>query len=96
MTSDTSKKRRIMILTADDDVIDQIQRTNNPLLLKKLILQSEIDNSPNDTRSQPIKPGTLTCVVCKSLANGYNFGAIACESCKTFFRRNALKTSVSY
>ncbi|CAF4383161.1 unnamed protein product, partial [Adineta steineri] len=29
------------------------------------------------------------CVVCESSATGYNFGAIACESCKAFFRRHA-------
>lgn len=102
MTSDASKQRRVMIITADDDIIDEIQRTNDPSLLKKLILESDTDNRITEARSlssskrpQPIQPGTLTCVVCKSPANGYNFGVIACESCKTFFRRNALKTSVS-
>ncbi len=41
------------------------------------------------------KNSCLICVVCGSSANGYNFGAIACESCKAFFRRNALKKPVS-
>ena len=40
--------------------------------------------------------GSLTCVICESPATGYNFGVIACESCKAFFRRNALKNPVSY
>ncbi|CAF3370803.1 unnamed protein product [Rotaria socialis] len=31
----------------------------------------------------------LICVVCGSMARGYNFGAITCMSCKIFFRRNA-------
>ncbi|XP_054163640.1 nuclear hormone receptor HR96-like [Oppia nitens] len=31
------------------------------------------------------------CVVCGDRANGYNFNVIACESCKAFFRRNALR-----
>lgn len=30
------------------------------------------------------------CVVCGDKALGYNFNAITCESCKAFFRRNAL------
>lgn len=38
--------------------------------------------------------GELTCVVCGAPANGYNFDAITCESCKAFFRRNAFKPLV--
>jgi hypothetical protein len=33
----------------------------------------------------------LSCVVCNGDAHGYNFDAISCESCKAFFRRNALR-----
>ncbi|CAF3987455.1 unnamed protein product [Adineta steineri] len=33
----------------------------------------------------------LICSICEGLAHGYNFDAITCESCKAFFRRNALK-----
>ncbi|CAF0834477.1 unnamed protein product [Adineta ricciae] len=33
----------------------------------------------------------LTCAVCGGVAHGYNFDAISCESCKAFFRRNALR-----
>ncbi|XP_062602438.1 nuclear hormone receptor HR96-like isoform X2 [Saccostrea cucullata] len=32
------------------------------------------------------------CLVCGDKALGYNFNAITCESCKAFFRRNALKS----
>ncbi|MPC42452.1 Nuclear hormone receptor HR96 [Portunus trituberculatus] len=35
------------------------------------------------------------CGVCGDRALGYNFNAITCESCKAFFRRNALKNKVS-
>lgn len=31
-----------------------------------------------------------TCAVCGDKALGYNFNAVTCESCKAFFRRNAL------
>ena len=42
------------------------------------------------------KDGTqLVCGVCGDKALGYNFDAITCESCKAFFRRNALKTKVN-
>ncbi|CAM2707105.1 unnamed protein product [Rotaria socialis] len=35
----------------------------------------------------------LICVVCLAPAMGYNFDQITCESCKAFFRRNALTNS---
>lgn len=44
---------------------------------------------PNNN-SQARKKSDLSCVVCYGLAHGYNFDAISCESCKAFFRRNAL------
>jgi len=31
------------------------------------------------------------CQICGDFSLGYNFGAITCESCKAFFRRNALR-----
>ena len=37
-----------------------------------------------------------TCGVCGDKALGYNFNAITCESCKAFFRRNAIKDKVYY
>jgi hypothetical protein len=42
------------------------------------------------TNGQSRKKSDLSCVVCRGLAHGYNFDAISCESCKAFFRRNAL------
>lgn len=32
------------------------------------------------------------CMVCGDKALGYNFNAVTCESCKAFFRRNALSS----
>lgn len=34
----------------------------------------------------------MTCGVCNDKAIGYNFDAVSCESCKAFFRRNAIRT----
>lgn len=36
------------------------------------------------------------CFVCGAKANGYNFDQITCESCKAFFRRNALKLTEKF
>lgn len=45
------------------------------------------------------QPGTReankTCGVCGDKALGYNFNAVSCESCKAFFRRNALRNKVN-
>ncbi|CAL8094939.1 unnamed protein product [Calicophoron daubneyi] len=38
---------------------------------------------------------TKRCSVCGDAAVGFNFGAVACESCKAFFRRTATKSRVA-
>ena len=42
------------------------------------------------------KPEGLMCNICEGPAHGYNFNTITCESCKAFFRRNALKADVRF
>ncbi|XP_054152877.1 nuclear hormone receptor HR96-like [Oppia nitens] len=37
------------------------------------------------------KEVTKLCGICGDKAHGYNFNAVTCESCKAFFRRNALR-----
>uniref|UniRef100_A0A1I7U118 Nuclear receptor domain-containing protein n=1 Tax=Caenorhabditis tropicalis TaxID=1561998 RepID=A0A1I7U118_9PELO len=44
-----------------------------------------MDSSEESRRRQK------TCRVCGDHATGYNFNVITCESCKAFFRRNALR-----
>ena len=103
MSSDGSKKRRIMIITADESIIEQLQNNSNASLFKSIILDSngenvELAQSPSIpttiSTTKKVKNDLLTCVVCGSPAHGYNFDAISCESCKAFFRRNALKDTV--
>jgi hypothetical protein len=47
LPSTSSKRRRIMIITADEDIIDQIDKTNDASLLKQIMLESEAINSKN-------------------------------------------------
>ncbi|CAF3525686.1 unnamed protein product [Adineta steineri] len=51
-------------------------------------------NSSTSTSNNGIKrqKDVSPCYVCGAKAHGYNFDQITCESCKAFFRRNALKS----
>ncbi|XP_063389285.1 nuclear hormone receptor HR96 [Cydia fagiglandana] len=52
---------------------------------------SEIsDKKVEDEQRKELGPHQKICLVCGDKALGYNFNAISCESCKAFFRRNAL------
>ena len=48
-----------------------------------------MDISPTDSQTP-----NFICAVCGAPAHGYNFDQITCESCKAFFRRNALRQTV--
>jgi hypothetical protein len=82
---------------------------NNSSENKNILPGKKFKSNDNDHRSNRILPvaspktsskgqgtegGDLVCVVCGSSANGYNFDAITCESCKAFFRRNAFRSIV--
>ncbi len=90
-----SKRRRIMIISGDDSVIDEIQKLNNISSCKSIILDTvDEDIHITHTNQRKSKDGPMNCVICGSTANGYNFDVISCESCKSFFRRNALRNPV--
>ena len=55
--------------------------------------QSEMETNPEASGVDDSK-SAKKCSVCGDKALGYNFNAITCESCKAFFRRNALKNKV--
>ncbi|CAF0834513.1 unnamed protein product [Adineta ricciae] len=50
-------------------------------------------SNPQQQRHVRKKPEGLICSICEGPAHGYNFDAITCESCKAFFRRNALRST---
>ena len=106
------KRRRIMILSGDESVIEEIQRSRNAALCKSVILESQEDEvelgnqrvSLSSCRIafatsscffsqieflQPtpkkLKDTSLICVICGAPALGFNFDAVSCESCKSFF-----------
>jgi hypothetical protein len=88
-----------MIISGDDSVIDQIQKMNNISFCQSILLDTldediQISHSTVTKNPKKSKDSSLTCVICGSNANGYNFDVISCESCKSFFRRNALRTPV--
>lgn len=48
-----------------------------------------------DVRKRFRVPGEKVCKICEDKALAHHFNVLSCESCKAFFRRNALKKSVS-
>jgi hypothetical protein len=82
----------------------------NQLIDDNSSFNRSLSNENKTTNKRP-KP-YLKCVVCGDDAHGiiqlkifqkinrfilgYNFDAIACESCKAFFRRNALRPPVKF
>ncbi|CAF1226951.1 unnamed protein product [Rotaria magnacalcarata] len=68
-----------------DDLIKE--ETSSPTETDPYQLQKAL---PDDSAHESRVP-TLECGVCGAPALGYNFDQITCESCKTFFRRNAFR-----
>ena len=57
-------------------------------------LDESDDSLPASQRASLKQECNKLCGVCGDKAFGYNFNAVTCESCKAFFRRNALKNKV--
>lgn len=98
MNSSTMEKDLSMIEIEDDDddvstiVDDEPTDTNKQRpgthMSRASLSSSTTGASASSKRQKDISP----CYVCGAKAHGYNFDQITCESCKAFFRRNALKS----
>jgi hypothetical protein len=53
MSTSNSKKRRIMIITGDESIIEQIQSSNNSSLIKSIIIEPKDDG--NDFSYSPVR-----------------------------------------
>ncbi len=68
-------------------------------MISYLFFSIQIDRKRFETSSR-IDPSEkchlpkMKCAVCDAPAAGYNFDQVTCESCKAFFRRNALRDMV--
>lgn len=93
-----TKRRRVLIISGDESVIEEIQRSNQMALCKSVILDTLEEKTetaaPPKAKEKKTSKQTLRCTICDSPASGFNFDVISCESCKSFFRRNALKHPV--
>ena len=80
---------------------ENVLRVKCFLSLRPLSLSLSLDSTGEGVESKqrqtPIMAFnvSISVLVCSDLAHGYNFDAISCESCKAFFRRNALFNTVS-
>lgn len=54
-------------------------------------LDYEDEEAEKPLRRKRRVKGKKICGVCSDLAQSHNFGALTCETCKAFFRRNAFK-----
>ncbi|XP_013073966.1 nuclear hormone receptor HR96-like isoform X2 [Biomphalaria glabrata] len=76
-------------LVSDDEMFASSSTTINDLFERPTT--SECDDAVCLPRRKMKLKDEKLCGVCGDKALGYNFNAITCESCKAFFRRNALK-----
>ncbi|CAF5051802.1 unnamed protein product, partial [Rotaria sp. Silwood1] len=70
-----------------EDSIDEY--LDNPNLSVSYMIEKYDVPMTNNDKNKSKK--NLRCIVCNGRAFGYNFDRISCESCKAFFRRNALR-----
>ncbi|XP_045190621.2 nuclear hormone receptor HR96-like [Mercenaria mercenaria] len=85
---DSSKKS----LSAGENAGSETEPESSVHLQSMIRCSDALDTTPR--RKSRVKDDRI-CLVCGDKALGYNFNAMTCESCKAFFRRNALKPNTA-
>ncbi|UJR24841.1 hypothetical protein I4U23_006210 [Adineta vaga] len=88
---------KVLIVTStnadDDDDGESLLNLIHSTTINKIkrSINDEVHNPWSKIENTKRRKADLTCVICEGSAFGHHFGQITCESCKAFFRRNALQ-----
>jgi hypothetical protein len=77
-------------------ILSEISSKSMDLQKNSINRSNDANRASGQSSSNMASKTELFCVICGASANGYNFDAVTCESCKAFFRRNAFRPLVSY
>ena len=88
--ADHSSKEEKPSISSKDNIKDDSSEDNSNGYVSTESVKSEGISTCTKGRGRRAKDDK-NCRVCGDKALGYNFNAVTCESCKAFFRRNALK-----
>jgi hypothetical protein len=91
--ADHSPKQEKPPISSKDNIKDDSSEDNSNGYVSTESVKSEGTSTCTKGRGRRAKDDK-NCRVCGDKALGYNFNAVTCESCKAFFRRNALKDQV--
>ena len=83
-------------LESRDDYSNSLENSASGICDSPTSSNSSLVNPSNGSTAGGENKMPKICAVCGDKALGYNFGAMTCESCKAFFRRNALSNKVGY
>ncbi|CAF0997215.1 unnamed protein product [Rotaria sordida] len=86
----TTNTETVIVNLNDKNIMDTYSTYNGNDKRSLLSMDNKTLNKDLKNRTIKRRKADLTCVICEGHASGYNFDQISCESCKAFFRRNAL------
>ena len=92
LSGDAARDTTVTSACDDDEKSKQSSKDGNSKLPPDISPSDA--SSPGTEQVSSTQTSSKICVVCNDKALSCNFGAITCESCKAFFRRNAHKVCV--